>query len=1232
MSFAHLHVHTEFSMLDGLSRLEPLVHRARELGMDSLAITDHGGMYGAIDFYRLAKSEGIRPIIGCEMYVAPRSRHERNPNERTPYHMTVLAKNAAGYRNLVKLVTSSHLEGFYYKPRVDREILERHHEGLIVMSGCPSGEIPTLIQQGRMDDARAAASWYREVFGDYYLEIMRHGDVPELPAINKGLLELHDDLGIPIVATNDSHYIRREDARLQDILICIHTNTNVEDAKRLRMEEDSYHLASPQEMADLYPDLPQAVYNTQMVAETCDFDFDFSQLRLPQYQLPDDRTTPFEYLSNLCWDGLDRLIPNATEEEKDRLRYELTVIRETSFDNYFLVAWDIARFVRERDIFLAVRGSAAASLTLYCLGVTDVNPLPYKLVFERFLNLERKEMPDIDFDFQDDRREEVINYVVQKYGREHVAHIITFGTMGARAAIRDVGRALAMSYADVDRVARMIPTRLGITLEEAKTDPNSELGEAVAADESIRTLVETAQGLEGVTRNSSTHAAGVVISQQPLDEVVPLQRLQRADESGSVAATTQYAMEPVAALGLLKMDFLGLVNLTVLAKARDLIAQTRGISFELPDIPLDDARAFDLLSRGETVGVFQLEGSGMTRYIKELKPSALGDVAAMIALYRPGPMEHISTFIDAKHGRIPVTYLHPALEEILEETYGVIVYQDQVLHIARTFAGYSLGEADIVRKAMGKKIPEIMAEEREKFLLGARSQGFDQELSEKVFSLVEPFAGYAFNKAHSVSYGLISYWTAYLKANYTAEYMVSLLNSYVGHSERVTSAIAECQRLKIPVLPPSISKGRTDFTIEPQEDGSTAIRFGMGAVKNVGTASVDAVLESRDSLGGFESLEQICRDTDMGGVNRKTLECLIKVGAFDDFGDRAALLDSAERIVSLAQSESRLRDSSQTSMFDLFGESVSAPLTKIDLSDSTATDREKEEWERELLGMSLSSISVLAALLSTVDSEHIVFRSGIEPSMARRKISLVGQVASVTKRYTKKNEPFLIASLALMDGQIEVFVWQDQMQRAEGLWEEGKILAVSGSVRVREDEISISCSDAGEFTPGPPVPASPPAPARVEAPAPPEPEPAHRAAPARSIPAASPPPTSASSAPARANGSVNTPANGNASNGIAAPEPKPALAHSKPTLPQRLSLKMRESDSVAADQMMLDDVKRLLLDNSGADDVMLEIASGGKIYRLEWTPIKVSASDDLAQSLQDILGGSGSATVETVQP
>jgi len=1193
--FTHLHVHTEYSMLDGLSRIEPLVERARELDMEGLAITDHGGMYGAIDFYRVAKAAGVKPIIGCEMYVAPGSRHDRDPQHKRPYHMTVLAKNNVGYRNLVKLVTKSHLEGFYYKPRVDREILEEHHDGLVVLSGCPSGEVPSLIAQGRIEEAGATARWYREVFGDYYLELMEHGGVPDLPLINQGLMQLHGDTGIPVVATNDSHYVQREDARLQDILMCIQTNTSINDEKRLRMEEDSYYLRSAQEMTALYPNLPEALTNTQVIADKCDLEFDFNTVRMPHYAVPDG-ITAYEYLSKLCWDGLRSRMPDADQDAEDRLRYELEVIKQTQFDNYFLVVWDIARFVRERGIFFAIRGSAGGSLALYCLGVTNFNPLPYRLVFERLLNLGRKEMPDIDMDFQDDRREEVINYVVSKYGRGHVAQIITFGTLGARAAVRDVGRALAMTYEEVDRIARMVPFKLHITLEEAM-ELNPELKKARDGDESIMTLIETAQGLEGVTRHSSTHAAGVVISEDPLDEVIPLQRPAGSDE-GVVTATTQYAMEPVAALGLLKIDFLGLVNLTVLAKARDLIAQTRGEKIELTEIPLDDAKTFDLLSRGETAGVFQLEGAGMTRYIKELKPSSIGDVAAMIALYRPGPMEHIDTFINAKHGREEPHYPHPALAEILEETYGVIVYQDQVLHITQTFAGYTLAEADTVRKAMGKKIPEIMVQEREKFLAGAQKQGFERELAEQIFSLVEPFAGYAFGKAHSVSYGLISYWTAYLKANYPVEYMVSLLNSYTGHTERVTSAITECQRLKIPVLIPSINESETLFAIEEGDDGAIAIRFGLAAVKNVGASAVGPILESRGKEGPFDSLEHMCRVADMSGLKRNNMDSLIKAGAFDDFGDRGALLEVADRILGLAQSEAGLKDSDQSSMFDLFGDSVPTPLANIALPDVNTPSRDKAAWERELLGLSLSNSNSLASLLGSADGETIKFRGDVTQQMAGSKISLVGQVSSVTQRFTQQNRPFLIAALSLMDGIIEVFVWEEQLEASRGLWEEGKIVAVVGTVRLRGDQVSVSCSDASEFAPGEDGATGL--------------SPGAHAAPRDTKPteAASQP------GPLTADRTASAPA---------APSP----AHSQIAVAQRLNLMMRESDDPNADRLLLDDVKRVLLEHDGKDEVTLEIAAQGQLYMLEWTMVKVDASDNLVDQLRRLLGGSGRATVES---
>ena len=1187
-------------MLDGLSRNDRLVHRAVELGMDSLAITDHGGMYGAIDFYRSAKEAGIRPIIGCEMYVAPDSRHSRNPQDKSPHHLTVLSKDATGYQNLVKLVSKAHLEGFYYKPRVDRELLEKHREGLIVLSGCASAEVPVLLAQGRTEEARASALWYRELFDDYYLELMEHQGVENLPEINRGLVELSRETGIPVVATNDAHYVNREDAPLQDILICIHTNTNVKDDRRLRMTEDSYYLRSPQEMEALFTELPEAISNTQRVAEMCDLQLDFSQLRLPDFEVPDGMTAD-EYLSKLCWEGLRRRFDQVTPLEEDRLTYELQVIKQTQFAGYFLVGWDIARFVRERDIYFAIRGSAAASLALYCLGVTDINPLPYRLVFERFLNLERKEMPDLDFDFQDDRRQEVINYVVAKYGRDHVAQIITFGTLGARASIRDVGRALAMPYADVDNVARAVPFRLNITLDDAISE-TPELQEMYGADEGIRTLIDTAKGLEGVTRHSSTHAAGVVISKEPLDDVVPLQRPVKGDDDS--VAMTQYAMGPIALLGLLKMDFLGLVNLTTLARARELIATTRGVDLALQDIPLDDPKTFEMLSNGETVGVFQLEGAGVTRYIKELKPSSLSDVAAMIALYRPGPMEQITTFIEAKHGRTEPSYPHPALSDILEETYGVIVYQDQVLHIARTFAGYTLGEADIVRKAMGKKIPEIMAQEREKFLNGALQEGYSQELAEEVFGLVEPFAGYAFNKAHSVSYGLISYWTAYLKANYTVEYMVALLNSYLGNADKIAGAINECRRLKIEVNPPSINRSEAEFSIEESEDGTRSVRFGIAAIKNVGASAVQPVLEAAAKEGPFPSIEQMCRLADMSGLNRKPLESLIKAGAFDDFGDRGALLSVLDRVLSLAQSEAKLKASNQTSMFDLFGESVPTPLASIELDDVRTPDSEQQQWEVELLGLALSDKNPLNALAYSGESETIVFRNQLDPGMDGRKVTLAGQVSSVTHRVTRNQRPFTIATIALMDGTVDVFIWEELQEQTRSLWDERKLVVVVGTVRTREDQLSISAVSASEYTVSEAsesedggidgasgledAGSAPPVPTQVQQ-KPQVPRDTSPVAPAAAKPPAVP----------ESNGS------------------------------KRINLRIQESDRPTEDERLLDDVKRLLLENQGEDEVRLEIASNGLLVTLEWPLVRVDASPELEDELRRVLGEAGGVKLES---
>ena len=1200
--FTHLHVHTEYSLLDGLSRLDPLVQKASELGMGSLAITDHGGLYGAIDFYRAAKEAGIKPIIGCEMYVAPGSRHSKSPADKTPYHITVLSKDMQGYRNLVKLVTASHLEGFYYKPRVDRELLERHHEGLIVLSGCPSGEVPQLISQDRMEEAKDTAAWYRDLFGDYYLELMEHGGVPELPAVNKGLMELHRDLGIPVVATNDAHYINRQDAPLQDVLICIHTNTNVQDEGRLRMTEDSYYLKSPEEMRELFADLPEAVANTQAIAEMCNLELDFSQLHMPQYEVPNGQTAD-EHLTGLCREGFNVRLPDAGPKEMERLNYELDVIRQTRFANYLLVVSDIARFARESDILLAVRGSAAGSLALYCLGVTDVNPVHYNILSERFLNVERPQMPDIDMDFQDDRRQEVFDYVVSKYGRDRVAQIITFGTLGAKAAIRDVGRALAMPYADVDSIARLVPYRLNMTLDQAMEE-SPELKEVYGADDAIKRLVDTARSLEGTARHSSTHAAGLVISDEPLDSYVPLQMPTKGDDDS--ISMTQYAMEPVEALGLLKMDILGLANLTILSKALELIGQTRDIDITIDGIPLDDSKTYEMLSRGETVGVFQLEGTGMTRNIKELKPSAVADVAAMIALYRPGPMEHIGTFVEAKHGRAEPRAPHPALKEILEGTYGVIVYQDQVLLIAQAFAGYSLGEADVMRKAMGKKIPEIMAQEREGFIQGALGQGYQKSLAEEVFALIEPFAGYAFGKAHAVSYGLISYWTAYLKANYPEEYMVSLLNAYPGNTEKLSASIQECRRLKIPVLDPDIIRSAIDFAIERDGESRNGIRVGLAAIKNVGATAVQPVVEAIARESAIGSLEQLCRVADMSGLNSKTLESLIKAGAFDRFGSRAGLLGSVGRILSLAQSEARLRDSNQTSMFDLFGESVPTPLAHIEIPDEETQPADRRAWEMEVLGVDLSGGDQLQQIALGADPDAIVSRDQIVPEMAGKKIVLLGQVSDVTHRVTKDNRPYALAPLALMDGSIDVFIWDEQLQATRELWKGGTLVTIEGTVRARRDQLSISCLSATPHIP------------RMEA----DDERARDEEPTSAVAlggeTADLGRTAVGPSPQQATW------NGDGAKGAEKARSAKAGMGAGSRL---LTLRIRETDQPNDDRLLLDEVKQVLLEHQGEDAVRLEIASNGSVVTLDWPLVRVNVCPQLEDGLRRVLGLSGEITV-----
>jgi DNA polymerase III subunit alpha len=1065
--FAHLHVHTEYSLLDGMCRIPQLVARTKELGMDSLAITDHGAMYGVVDFYLAAKEAGIKPIIGCEVYVAEADRSGREPGRKRPYHLTLLAKNEQGYRNLLQLVTKSYLEGFYYKPRVDKELLGLHHGGLIALSGCAHGELSRLILEGRSDELSRTACWYREVFGDYYLEIQPH-PMPELEQINRELVALSSRLNIPMAATFDVHYVDRADAPAHDLLLCIQTNTSVSDAKRLKMAGDFFYLKSPAEVAQLLADLPQAVENTQAIADMCDLELDFTTLHLPQVELPPGKNAD-ELLAELCWQGLEQRYPQADARAREQLDHELAVIKKTNFAHYFLVVWDIISFVRQQGICFGVRGSAAASLALYCLGVTDVDPLAHALVFERFLNVERREMPDIDLDFQDDRRDEVLAYVNRKYGSDHVAQIITFGTMGARAAIRDTGRALGMPYAQVDRVARLIPLELTITLDRALAQ-SSELHDLYYQDPPTRTLIDSARKLEGMVRHASTHAAGVVISREPLTEYVPLQGVGKGD-SRQVGVMTQFHMGNIAGLGLLKMDLLGLSNLTVLTRAREIIARHRGIGLDLQTIPLDDVRTFELLASGETRGIFQLEGAGMRRYIKELKPTNFSDIAAMVALYRPGPMEQIPTFIRAKQGIAPIHYLHPILREILEETYGVIVYQEQVIFIAQALAGYSLGQADILRKAMGKKIPEVMKKEERNFMAGAKRNGISPELAKEVFSLIEPFAGYAFNKAHSVCYALIACRTAYLKANYPIEYMIALLDTYGDNMDKVRSAIAECRRLGIKVLPPDINRSRADFTIElssaPGEGDreapcEEAIRFGLASIKNVGSSPIDHILSRRDSGGDFLSMEDFCDRVDLRNVNKKVLESLIKAGAFDCLGSRKCLLESLDKHISLAQGRQRAREAGQAGMFDLWGPAPHLPGNGSDRGEGEVPVKQKLMWERELLGVYFSQpLDFLARERADKTSAltGILSCGEINMDMVDETVTVVGMVVSVRQAYTRARRPFVVAAIEDLDASIEVIAWPRIYEGTQALWQEGNILTIKGVVKVRDREVQLECQE-----------------------------------------------------------------------------------------------------------------------------------------------------------------------------
>ena len=889
VDFVHLHVHSEYSLLDGAGRIGDLVHRAQEAGMPAVALTDHGNMYGAVEFYKQAKKCGIKPVIGCEVYIAPRSRFDKAAVEgESYYHLVLLAETQAGYCQLVELVSRAYTEGFYYKPRIDKELLLAHHEGLIGLSACIAGEVPSLILKGDMAGAEAVAREYSEIFGpdNFFIEIQDHG-IPEQQESNPKLIELARKLGIGLVATNDIHYIDRADADAHDVLLCIQTGKCVEDVGRMKFPSPEFYLKTGDEMSELFSAYPDALANTCRIAERCQVDFEFGNLHLPDFPVPEG-TTADDYLRELCEAALPVRYPEAGPVERERLDYELSVIQSMGFSSYFLIVWDFVRFARESRIPVGPgRGSAAGSIVAYLLVITNIDPLKYGLLFERFLNPERVTMPDIDIDFCYVRRGKIIEYVAARYGADHVAQIITFGTMAARAAIRDVGRALNVSFGEVDRIAKLVPTVLNITLKEALA-MSQEMKGLYEKDPTARKILDLAMTLEGLPRHASTHAAGLVIAKDSLNCQVPVQ------SSADGFITTQFDKDCIEEIGFLKMDLLGLRTLTVIGDAVDMIRQHRGLDIDMEKIPLDDAAACEMLTRGETVGVFQMESGGMTNLVRELRPRHFEDLIPLVALYRPGPLNSgmVEDFVRGRHGTKKAVYQHPMLEPILRDTFGVILYQEQVMQIASTMGGFTLGQADLLRRAMGKKKHEVLAAQRERFLAGASERGVTPTVANEVFSLMEKFADYGFNKSHSAAYALVAYQTAYLKAHYPEEFMAAMLTSVMSDSDRVGYFIEECRKHGIRILPPDINRSGLSFSVE-----ANAIRFGLAGVKNVGEGAIDSILKGR-AEGDFKSLVDFCERIDMRLVNKRVIESLIKCGAFDSTGwRRSQLLAVSEQAV-----------------------------------------------------------------------------------------------------------------------------------------------------------------------------------------------------------------------------------------------------------------------------------------------------------------------------------------------
>ena len=1042
--FVHLHLHTQYSLLDGACQLDRLIAKAKEMRMPALAMTDHGNLFGAIDFYTTASKEGIKPIIGCELYMAPGSRFERTPQDgqyEGANHITLLCRDTTGYKNLIKLVSAGYLEGFYYKPRIDRELFAEHGQGLIVLSGCLNSELGHALLDKDEAKATQIAKDYMDVVGkeNYYLEIQDHG-LPEQRTMTRGVLPLAKRLGIPVVATNDVHYLNAGDHKAHEVLLCVQTGKTMKDPDHWRFSSQQFFLKSPAEMRALFGEVPDALANTIAVAERCNLELAFGKIRLPKYVVPEGHTLE-SYLRKLAEEGLRRCFPNVTPAAVQRLDLELDVIQKMGFAGYFLVVWDFISYARSRGIPVGPgRGSAAGSLVAYCLGITNIDPLRFSLLFERFLNPERISMPDMDIDFCDERRDEVIEYVTQKYGKDNVTQIITFGTLGAKAVIRDVARAMGMTYADGDKIAKMVPNTLNISLEEAIKE-SAPLRQTIEKRPEVAELIETAKVLEGLTRHASTHAAGVVISSEPLTEDVPLYK------GGKGEITTQYPMMAIEKIGLLKMDFLGLRTLTVIANTIKLIQETHGVAVDIEQIPQDDATTFQLLGEAKTFGVFQLESAGMRDLLQKLRPNRIEDIIALVALYRPGPMQLIPDFIDRKHGRTKVVYDHPLMEAILKETYGIMVYQEQVMQIASELAGFSMGEADILRRAMGKKSSELMAEQRKIFVSGAMARKVPEKKAEKIFSLMEQFAGYGFNKSHSAAYAIIAYQTAYLKANYPVEFMAALLTSETSDTDKIVKYIEECRVMGIEVLPPDVNESSSDFTVVGDK-----IRFGLVAVKNVGETAIQSILAARKGEGKFRDLYDFCDRVDLRLVNKRVVESLIKCGALDSFGARRAqLMAAVDKAMEAAAAAQRDRMHGQVSLLDVLSASAggrreSPPLPDVpEWGRSQLLTAEKETLGFYVTGHPLTEHRGLLAKLGASTTEEL-------PTLPDKSTVRLGAIVSAVKEISTKNgERMAFATLEDLTGTVEAVVFPDVYRGSMLHLAKDSAVLVKGQVDVGED-------------------------------------------------------------------------------------------------------------------------------------------------------------------------------------